>query len=846
VSVSLTVTTILSFAPTSLSFQIQQGAAAQSQSIQIGGTAGTAWQATAAMSTGGAWLTVSPAAGQIPASLTALANPGSLTAGTYVGSIAVQAPGATPASSTIDVSLTVTTASGGATVQFVQQGGKLVGTGEVDTSDSYVAQGYAVALSGDGNTAIVGAPSDDGGRGAVWVYVRSGGVWTQQGSKLVVGGLGGSAGQGDSVALSGDGNTALVGMIGSGALVYTRSGGVWTQQGGTLIPSQTAGNASQGGSVALSTDGNTAIVGASGLGAYVYTRAAGVWTQQNSIVGAGGDSVALSGDGNTALVGGPGDHGSAGAVWVYARNGGVWTQQGGRLVGTGAWLSQGSQGFSLGLSTDGNTALVGGPGDDSNNYVGAAWVFVATRTSLPAVVPSINPGGIVPVGSAVSTIQPGEWVSIYGANLASSTATWSGDFPQSLGGTSVTVDGKAAYLALVSPGQINLQVPNDSVTGPVPVVVTTTYGSAAATVTMAQFAPSFFLLDAKHVAGIILRANGAYDIIGPTGNSLGYATVAAKPGDIIELFAGGLGPTNPAVPAGQVFSSAAATTNPVKLLINNVTVTPDFAGLSGAGLYQINVTVPAGLGSGDVSLVATVGGAQTQTGVVISLQAAAPQIQSVTLAPDSVASGGTVTGSVVLSAAAPSGGAVVALSSGSAAASVPATVTVAAGANSATFTVSAGTVSTSQTVTITASYGGQSAQATLTVVAASTGGCQLVSQGPYQFQAWNTLSPDILVYFGDAVLPSGQTGSVGFGAQMHANECDIIGLPQIATYSVDVSRYPNGTVVHNTLTFTNTTSGFVFNGRSAYTLRVTQGSCSAAADQSITYQGKSVYSLCLP
>jgi hypothetical protein len=81
---------------------------------------------------------------------------------------------------------------------------------------------------------------------------------------------------------------------------------------------------------------------------------------------------------------------------------------------------------------------------------------------------------------------------------------------------------------------------------------------------------------------------------------------------------------------------------------------------------------------------------------------------------------------------------------------------------------------------------------------------------------------------------------------MHANECDIIGLPQIATYSVDVSRYPNGTVVHNTLTFTNTTSGFVFNGRSAYTLRVTQGSCSAAADQGIAYQGKSVYSLCLP
>jgi len=45
-----------------------------------------------------------------------------------------------------------------------------------------------------------------------------------------------------------------------------------------------------------------------------------------------------------------------------------------------------------------------------------------------------------------------------------------------------------------------------------------------------------------------------------------------------------------------------------------------FAGLSEAGTCQINVTLPAGLGTGDVPLVATVGGAQTQSGVVLSLQ----------------------------------------------------------------------------------------------------------------------------------------------------------------------------------------------------------------------------------
>ena len=174
---------------------------------------------------------------------------------------------------------------------------------------------------------------------------------------------------------------------------------------------------------------------------------------------------------------------------------------------------------------------------------------------------------------------------------------------------------------------INLQVPDDTATGSVPVVVTNGAGSATATVTLAQFAPSFLVLDGQHVTGIILRSDGsgafgggAYDIVGPTGTSLGYPTVAAKAGDSVELFGTGFGPTSPAVAAGRAFTGAAPITNPLSLLIGGVSVTPPFAGLSGAGLDQINLTVPAGLGTGDVPLVAAVGGVQTQSYVVISLQ----------------------------------------------------------------------------------------------------------------------------------------------------------------------------------------------------------------------------------
>jgi hypothetical protein len=102
--------------------------------------------------------------------------------------------------------------------------------------------GMRVALSGDGNTAIIGGSEDNSATGAAWVYTRSGGVWTQQGSKLVGTGAIGNAQQGISVALSADGNTAIVGgpddnssagnNSGTGAFwVFTRSGGVWSQQG---------------------------------------------------------------------------------------------------------------------------------------------------------------------------------------------------------------------------------------------------------------------------------------------------------------------------------------------------------------------------------------------------------------------------------------------------------------------------------------------------------------------------------------------------------------------------------------------------------------------------------------
>jgi hypothetical protein len=271
----------------------------------------------------------------------------------------------------------------------IQQGSKLLGAGAIGSA----GQGSAVSISADGNTAIVGGMMDSSGLGAAWIYTRIGTTWTQQGNKLVGTGAIGAAGQGVSVSLSADGNTAIVGGYADnnylGAVwVFIRKGSIWTQQGNKLVGSSSIGNfVFQGRSVALSADGNTAIVCGSqdngGKGAaWVWIRNEGIWTQQgNKLVGTGsigtyvyqGQSVSLSADGNTALVGGEGDSSYRGAVWVYTRSGNTWTQQGSKLVGSGGIGNYIQQGASVSLSADGHTALVGGYAD--NNYQGAVWVF---------------------------------------------------------------------------------------------------------------------------------------------------------------------------------------------------------------------------------------------------------------------------------------------------------------------------------------------------------------------------------------------------------------------------------------------------------------------------------------
>jgi hypothetical protein len=276
---------------------------------------------------------------------------------------------------------------------FIQQGGKLTGGGEIGEGEF----GFSVALSADGNTALIGGFRDSS-VGAAWVFTRSSSTWTQQGAKLTPK-SGEEIGQGEfgsSVALSADGNTALIGGsfdnvdVGA-AWVFTRSSSTWTQQGAKLTGAGESGVGAFGVSVALSGDGSTALIGGSGdngnVGAaWVFTRSGSTWTQQGSkLTGSGesgvgqfGFSVALSGDGSTALISGYFDNSAVGAAWVFTRSGSTWSQQGEKLTGGGE-AGKGLFGRSVALSADGNTALIGGYED--NVGLGAAWVFTRSGST---------------------------------------------------------------------------------------------------------------------------------------------------------------------------------------------------------------------------------------------------------------------------------------------------------------------------------------------------------------------------------------------------------------------------------------------------------------------------------
>jgi hypothetical protein len=259
--------------------------------------------------------------------------------------------------------------------------------------------GTSVALSSDGTTALIGAPYNwvhtgeyltDAG--AAYAFVRNGTTWSQQ-AELAAHDRAIQEDFGWSVALSGDGTTALIGdplkvvnypgaplVVTGAAYVFVHSGTTWSQQT-RLTPSDGVANDRFGTSVALNSDGTTVLIGAPAKNhatgaAYVFVAFFG-WNQLAELTAshgvsndAFGTSVALDSNGHTALIGAPYHYLGSGAAYVFHGSWSNWMQKQALFAADSA--SNDNFGISVALSDNGATRLIGAP---YHNYSGAAYVI---------------------------------------------------------------------------------------------------------------------------------------------------------------------------------------------------------------------------------------------------------------------------------------------------------------------------------------------------------------------------------------------------------------------------------------------------------------------------------------
>ena len=303
-----------------------------------------------------------------------------------------------------------------------------------------------------------------------------------------------------------------------------------------------------------------------------------------------------------------------------------------RVTSAGVMGTIAGRGVS-GFSGDGGSPLnaqIFFPGDVAVDAAGTIYIAdygnhrirrITAGPVAPPAVPVIRNNGVGNAANFLPPIVPGSLATIFGTNLSPVTMTWdnaivNGQLPTTLGGVTVTVDGKPAYISYVSPTQINIVVP-DVAFAVVPVVVTTPVGSSgSAFVLTVETAPSFL----KWPGDQIVATRPDFSLAARPGTFQGLTTVAAKPGDVIILYGIGFGPTTPVAPIGsqtpsdRLYSAAGAVTvNLTGIPVNVIgaALAPGFA-----GLYQIAIQLPSTLSDADYIVIARSNGFQASTGTL--------------------------------------------------------------------------------------------------------------------------------------------------------------------------------------------------------------------------------------
>ena len=349
----------------------------------------------------------------------------------------------------------------------------------------------------------------------------------------------------------------------------------------------------------------------------ISSTAAQLWSPQG---------VAVDGSGNLYIA--TGGHirkvDAAGAITTVAGD------------GTSGFGGDGGPATAAQLSGPSDVALDG----DGNLYIADSGNDRIRRLTPPAMPPpSISAGGVVlATGTpAVNRISPNAIISVFGQEFAG-TRTLNpvidadGGIAANLAATCLEIGGKRAPLFIVTPGQINAQVPHDLAPGEAALTVTRGCGtaneqrSAAASATVAAVSPAFFNLvnNADGRNPLVALHGGGPDLVGAPGLLPGTEFTPAAPGEVVTLYGTGFGPTEPAIAAGRI-PGVAHLTNAVAFTVGGIAVPPEDVPYKGAspccaGLYQFTVRLPANLPDGDATVTATVQGVSTPQGPYLTVR----------------------------------------------------------------------------------------------------------------------------------------------------------------------------------------------------------------------------------
>src|ERR1041385_8173918 len=288
---------------------------------------------------------------------------------------------------------------------------------------------------------------------------------------------------------------------------------------------------------------------------------------------------------------------------------------------TFTWTPPAANAGNIHFYVAGNAVNFNGEADKGDHAYTNSYVLTPAAgctLSPPSITNVISAGAY----GAFTTFGGGSWIEVYGSNLAANTREWTGnDFsgvnaPTKLDGAAVSINGQSAFTWYISQGQMNVQAPADTATGPVQITATNCAGASApfvmqrAAMMPGMLAPPSFVVGGKQYLAALY--SDGITFVGNTNLIPGVPFRPAKPGDSITAYGIGFGDVMPPIPPGVIVTQSNSIPN-LTIQFGQTPAATTYAGLAPGfvGLYQFNITVPD-VADGDYQIHVALGGVAVQ------------------------------------------------------------------------------------------------------------------------------------------------------------------------------------------------------------------------------------------